>query len=91
MLFCYYGFRPLSIAITSFVEERANLSAVLFVVCLLNLRLFGFVCFLFLSLNFLLLSFQKFHRKYLLVPVDKSANNVMFFFFFFFFFLFFVF
>ena len=39
-------FSPFSIAITSFGEERANLSA--FLVPLFDLRLFGFVCFLFL-------------------------------------------
>ena len=46
--FCYFGlvfFSPLSIAITSLGEERVNLSVF---VRLFDLRLFGFVCFLFL-------------------------------------------
>ena len=46
---CYFVlvfFSPLSIAITSLWEQRANLSVF---VCLLNLRLFGFVCFFFIT------------------------------------------
>ena len=41
-------FGPLSIAITSLGEERADLSAFLH---LFELRLFGFVCFLFLLVS----------------------------------------
>ena len=41
-------FSPFSIAITSLGEERANLSAS---VRLFDLRLFGFVCFLFLLVS----------------------------------------
>ena len=49
VLFCYYilqSFSPFSIAITSLGEERANLSV--FFVCLFDLRMCGFVCFVFL-------------------------------------------
>ena len=47
---CYFVlvfFSPLSIAITTLGEERANLSAFR----LFDLRLFGFVCFLFLLVS----------------------------------------
>ena len=43
-------FSPFSIAITSLGEERANLSA--FRVCF-DLRIFGFVCFLFLFVSWM--------------------------------------
>ena len=48
---CYFVlgfFNPFSIAITSLEEERANLSAF---GRLYDLRLFGFVCFLFLLVS----------------------------------------
>ena len=52
---CYFVlvfFSPFSIAITSLGEERANLSVSLFFfVRLFDLRLFGFVCFLFLLVS----------------------------------------
>ena len=46
--FCSCVFSPFSIAITSLVEERANLSAF---VRLFDLCLFGFVGFLFLLVS----------------------------------------
>ena len=46
VLFCSCVFRPFSIVITSLGEERANLSAFLFDLCL-----FGFVGFLFLLVS----------------------------------------
>ena len=47
ILFLYF-FSPFNIAITSLGEERANLSAFR---SLFDLRLFGFVCFLFLLVS----------------------------------------
>ena len=48
ILFLCFFFSPFSIAITSLGEERANLSVF---VRLFDLRLFGFVCFLFLLVS----------------------------------------
>ena len=49
MLFCSYVFSPLNVGITSLEEER-ELILVLFV-RFFDLRLFGFVCFLFLLVS----------------------------------------
>ena len=46
LFLCFFS--PLSIAITSRWQERANLSAFRTFVFVIDLRLFGFVCFLFL-------------------------------------------
>ena len=47
VIFVLVFFSPFSISITSLGEERANLS----VLHLFDLRLFGFVCFLFLLVS----------------------------------------
>ena len=51
---CYFVlvfFSPISIAITSLGEERANLRAFRTFFFFFDLRLFGFVCFLFLLVS----------------------------------------
>ena len=50
MLFCSCISSPFSIAITSLGEGKRELILVLFV-CLFDMRLFGFVCFLFLFVS----------------------------------------
>ena len=49
VLFCFVFFSPFSIAITSLGDEKANVST--FRTFAFDLRLFGFVCFLFLLMS----------------------------------------